>query len=217
MANASKPIGLSPSHYLNGASWNGAANRYYVPSTDTFAYYIGDVVKSAANGNTLNGAPAVELVTQAGSRGAAWTTGGPAARGVVVGFGAAVATPAGSIATAVDPNNLNIVYVPATKAYAYYLWVVDDPYVIFEAQTDTIANTSFNKNAPFYVAAAPTAPVAQSISYVQGSSPQTAAGYPIKIVGGPNRPDNDLTSPGTNGRIYCLINNHELRAGTAAI
>ena len=212
MANTNKPIGLSPSHYLSGAPYNGGANRYYVPSTDTNAYYIGDAVKSLADGSTLNGAPGCVLY---GTRNAASTSG--AIRGVIIGIGSAVSTPQGAIASAVDPNNLNIVYVPATKSYAYYLWVVDDPYVIFEAQSDTIANTAFNKNAPLFVASAPTAPKALSDSYIQGSAANTTNTLPLKIIGAPNRPDNDLLTPGTYARMYCMINDHELKTYTTGI
>jgi hypothetical protein len=220
MANTNAPFGLRPSHYLSGAPYNGAARRYYIPSTDTFAYYIGDVVSSAANGSLLNGSPAVTLTTHAGARGAAWTTGDtttPLARGVVVGFGTALATPQGSLAVASDPRNMDIVYVPATKAMDYFVWVVDDPMVIFECQTNTIANTAFNKNCPLYVAAAPTAPAALSASYAQGGSAATGAGYPLKIVGAPNSPDNALASPGTYANIFVMINLHELAGATAGV
>jgi hypothetical protein len=221
MANTNAPFGLRPVCYLNGAPWNGQARRYYVPSSDTFAYYMGDVVSSVANGSTLNGSSAVELTTHAGSRGAAWTTGdtqNPLARGVVVGFGTALATPQGSIPVGADPRNLDIAYVPATKTYDYYLWVVDDPNVIFEAQTDTIANTAFNKNAPLYVAAAPTAPNNQSASYVQGGSANAGSGYPLKIMGAPNYPTNSLLTPGTYAVVYVMINLHELKSsGTAGV
>jgi hypothetical protein len=221
MSNTNAPFGLRPSHYVNGSPWNGKAVRYYVPSTDPNAFYIGDVVSSAANGSLLNGSPAVTLTCHtANTRGAAWTTGdtaNPLARGVMVGFGSALATPQGTMAMNADPRNLDILYVPATKAYDYYLWVVDDPEVIFEVQTNTIANTAFNKNCPLYVAAAPTAPVVHSASYAQGGSAATGAGYPLKIMGAPNRPDNSLASPGTYATIFVKINLHELAGATAGV
>lgn len=217
MANTNAPFGLRPSHYQNGSPWNGQATRYYIPSTDTHAYYIGDVVESAAGGSLLNGSSAVTLKTHAGARAAAWTTGDTAARGVVVGFGSALSTPQGSLAIASDPRNLDITYIPATKTYDYFVWVVDDPNVIFEAQTDTIADTAFNKNCPLYVAAAPTAPVAQSASYAQGSAANAGAGYPLKIMGAPNRIDNALASPGTYAKVFVKINLHELAGATAGV
>jgi hypothetical protein len=218
MANINAPFGLRPSHYLNGANWSGKARRYYVPSTDsTYAYYIGDLVSPVANGNLLNGCPGVELTHHSGGRGNAWTTGDAASCGVIVGIGSAVATPMGSIAQASDPTNLSIVYAPVTKAHDYYLWVVDDPMVVFEVMVDTIAYTSFNKTAPFYVAAAPTAPVCQSASYAVGSSPQTGSGYPLRFLGAPNRIDNSLASPGTYAVMHCLINNHCYGSAVAGV
>lgn len=216
MANTNAPFGLRPSHYLSGAPYNGAARRYYIPSTDTFAYYIGDTVSSAAGGSTLNGSSQVILTTHAGSRNAAWTTGDTqniAARGVVVGFGTALSTPQGSLAIATDPKNMDIIYIPATKSYDYYVWVVDDPFVVFEAQCDTIASTAFNKNCPLFVANAPTAPVAQSASYAQASAANAGSAYPLKIIGAPNSPDNSLASPGTYAKIFVMFNMHELTRG----
>lgn len=212
MANTSTPFGLRPSHYLSGAPWNGAARRYYIPSTDAVAYYLGDVVTSAANGSLLNGSSAVALT---GTRGAATTSGG--IRGVVVGFGTALATPQGSLAIGADPHALDTVYIPATKSKDYFVWVVDDPFVVFECETDTIANTAFNKNCPLYVAAAPTAPVIYSASYAQGGSANTTSTLPLKIIGAPNTPTNDLSSPGTAAKIFVMINTHELLGATTAV
>ena len=217
MANTNAPFGLRPSHTIDGKPWTGQTRRVYVPSTDTFAYYIGDVVKSAADGSLLNGASAVELATKSGARGVAITTGDGAMRGVVVGFGSALSTGQGSLAVDSDPRNQDIAYVPATKSYAYFLYIVEDPMMVYECQTDSIANAAFNKNCDFYVAAAPTAPANLSASYAQGSTGNTGADYPLKILGAPNIAGNSLASPGTYARIYVMINDHELRAGTAGV
>ena len=46
--NTNRINGFSPSRYLNGAPWNGQANLYAIPVSDTTASYaIGDVVQSA--------------------------------------------------------------------------------------------------------------------------------------------------------------------------
>ena len=49
MANANAPFGLRPVRYLSGAPYNGAANRYSIPSTDSTAVYIGGMVKPAGS------------------------------------------------------------------------------------------------------------------------------------------------------------------------
>lgn len=212
MANTNAPFGLKPVKHLNGSAWNQSVNLYYIPSSDTNAYYFGDTVKSAADGNVQNGASAVTLY---GARNAASTTG--AVRGVVVGIGTAVSTPGGASAQAFDPDNLNTMFIPATKTKDYYVWVVDSPDVVFEAQTDTIANTAFNKNAPLFVATAPTAPANQSASYVQGSAAATTQALPLRIIGAPARPDNELDSPGTNAKVFVCFNQHELFGNTAGV
>lgn len=212
MANLNAPFGLKPVRHFNGSKWNGQATLYYIPSTDNVAYYIGDVVASSANGDVVNGCSAVALF---GSRGSTSTSGNT--RGVIVGFGAAGGNVGASVPLGADPDSLGIMYIPATKSKNYYVWVADDPTLIFEAQTNTIANTAFNKNTGFVVANAPTAPVVQSASYVDGASATTTSTLPIKIIGAPNRPDNDLTSPGTNAKIYVILNTHELFGATAGV
>ncbi len=212
MANVNAPFGLRPVKHLSGANWTQQVNLYYIPSTDTNAYFIGDAVQSAAGGDTLTGASAVTLY---GTRNSASTSG--AIRGVIVGIGTSVATPGGNFPGAFDPNNLNTVTIPGTKAYAYYVWVVDSPDVIFEGQSDTIAATAFNKNAPLFVANAPTAPQNQSQSYVQGSAANTTQALPLRIIGAPWRIDNDLTSPGTVAKVLVMINQHELSGNTAGV
>ena len=44
MANAAAPFGLRPSHTVSGSAYNGQTRLYYIPSTDTIAYSVGDVV-----------------------------------------------------------------------------------------------------------------------------------------------------------------------------
>lgn len=212
MANVNAPFGLKPVKHTNGSAWNGAVNLYYIPQADTNAYFVGDAVVSAANGSLLNGASAVAL---AGTRNAAMTSGN--IRGVIVGVGTSVATPGGSSPQAFDPSNLESTSIPATKTKDYFVWVVDSPDVIFEAQTNTIANTAFNKNAPLFVGVAPTSALAKSSSYVQGSAAAVTQALPLKIVGAPYRIDNELDSPGTNAKVFVVINQHELAGNTVAI
>ena len=212
MANLNAPFGLKPVKHLDGSSWNQQVTLYFIPLADTNTYYLGDVVVSAANGDLTTGASAVTLF---GTRNAASTAGSP--RGVVVGLGASVATPGGSSPQPFDPNNLNIVSIPATKLVNYYVWVCDDPTVIFEAQTDSIANTAFNKNAPLFVGLAPTAPVNQSLTFVQGSAAAVTQTLPLRIIGAPFRIDDDLSAPGNFAKVLVKFNQHELLGNTAGV
>lgn len=205
MANTNAPFGLRPVRTLQGSPWNGAATMYYIPSTDTAAYRVGDVVKSAANGDLISGASAVTLY---GTRDAASTSG--AVRGVIVGIGTYAGNSGASAPLAADPDALGTISIPATKTKNYFVWVCDDPSTVFEAQTDTIAATAFNKNCPLYVASDPSVPLFDSASYAKGSAANTTQALPLKIIGAPSRPDNDLTSPGTYAKVYVIFNQHEL-------
>lgn len=214
MANTNAPFGLKPVKHLNGSPWNGQVNMYFIDSADTAAYYFGDAVKSASGvaGDITTGAPAVTLY---GTRNAASTTG--AIRGVIVGIGSSVQSPGGSSPQAFDPNNLEAMFIPATKTKDYYVWVVDSPDVVFEAQTDTLASAPYNQNAPLFVANAPTAPMNQSASYVQGSAVATTQALPLRILGGVNRSDNDLSGTAANAKLLVKINQHELADNRAGV
>lgn len=211
MANAAAPFGLRPSHTVSGASYNGQARLYFIPSTDAVAYSIGDVVTEAAGGDLVTGAPACAIF---GTRGNTSTSGN--ARGVIVGLAAAAGNgevvPLGG-----DPDNPGLMIIPATKTKNYYAYVCDDPHMIYEAQTNTIASTAFNKNTGLAVGAAPTAASPNCKTIVDGASATTTSTLPIKIVGAPQSADNDLTSPGTNSIIWVMLNTHSLASATAGV
>lgn len=210
MANTlNAPFGLRPVKHTDGSPYNSQTNLYVVPQADVTAIFIGDAVKSAAGGSALTGASAVTL---AGPRNAALVAG--AIRGVVVGIG--TANIQGAVLNA-DPDNLNSVSIPATKTKDYYVWVADSPDLIFEAQADAILVANFNKNVPLFVSTAPTGVVNQSTSYVQGSAAAVTQTLPLRLLGGVPASDNDLTAPGTFGRVYVHINQHELAANTVGV
>ena len=120
MANANRPSGLSPFLYKGSNSWNGMINTYYIPSTDTNAYAIGDPVKTLTGAADSNGVSAVTIAVAGSSN---------VLRGVIVTMGGTLdGGPFG------DPSNQFITVIPATKAYGYYVGVVDDPDVTFECQ-----------------------------------------------------------------------------------
>lgn len=214
MANTNAPYGLTPVKHLNGSPWNGQVNLYFIDSTDSAAYYIGDAVKSASGvaGDTLTGAPAVTLY---GTRNAASTSG--AMRGVIVGLGTAVNTPGGSFPQPFNPADLSAMFIPATKAQDYYVWVADSPDTIFEAQVDSLTSAPYNQNAPLFVANAPTAPKVYSDSYVQGSAANTTQALPLRLLGGVWREGNDLSGTAASAKVYVKINQHELANNTAGV
>ena len=211
MANAAAPFGLRPSHTVSGSPFNGQVRLYRIPSTDAVAYSIGDVVTDVAGGDVKIGCPDVAIF---GSRGATATSGN--ARGVIVGLASNAGSGGGQVLGG-DPDNLGLMIIPATKTKDYYVMVSDDPHIIYEAQTNTIASTAFNKNTGLAVGAAPTATSPNCKTIIDGASATTTSTLPIKIIGAPNRPDNDLASPGTNAYIWVMLNTSDLGGATAGV
>jgi hypothetical protein len=197
MANVSKPAGLIPVQYANGNPWNGQARTYYIPSTDTNSYAIGDPVSTLAAGADANGVPGVVLAT-AGT--------GNALRGVVVGVGAYETLMA-------DPSNLNTTVVPAIKLHAYYVMVVDDPDVLFQVQENGTALTAAAAGQNINLSSAANNGYVSQWTLLN-SSLGTGATLQMKLYGLIRTADNAF---GTNAKWLCKINNHELNAGTVGV
>lgn len=215
MPNVNNPFGLRPYGRLGAAPYNGSPSLYFIPQSDSNAYYIGDVVTSAANGEVNTGASAVTLL---GTRGSAYTGGGALPRGVITGVmaNAGNANPGGGAIAGADPDNLNITWIPAVKTKPYWVLVLDDPFMLFTAQVDSIALTAYNKNCPLFVGAVPTAPRALSQSYAQGSAAATTAALPLRLYGSSqNNPINDLSSPFAT--MLVKFNQHELLGASAGV
>ncbi len=118
MANLDIPSGLKPIKHLNGSSWSGKTNVYYIPSTDATPLYKGDAVKLAGSADTLGKFPTV-----------AQAAAGDALVGVVAGFG-------DNPYIMIQADTPIRTYRPASTGL--YVLVVDDPDVIFEAQEDSV-------------------------------------------------------------------------------
>lgn len=204
MPNAIRPTGLSPVKTALGAQVTFKANTYFIPSSDGSAYAVGDLVKSAANGDG-NGIPAVQKCTSADT----------STRGVIVGV--IVAQPYGPTSIQGVTLALETYTIPATKTRGYYVLVDDDPQTIFEVADDglsALTATSSNKNANLTVAN-PTAPVQVSATVMQTSSVATTSTLQIKLLGLKPSIDNAF---GVNARWLCKLQNHELGGpGTAGV
>ncbi len=199
MPNANAPFGLSPVEYLNGAKWNGQVRRYYIPSSDSNAYAIGDPVTLAGSGDA-RGIASVVLATP-----------GSAMLGAIVGMGG---LQYGGMSG--DPTNLNTTVIPATKTRDYYVLVADDPNIIFEAQeigtgtTLTAAAIGLNVNM---VAAA-------NSGYLSGwvlnnATEATTVTLDCKLLGLSQRNPNNTF--GAYAVWNVLINNHCYRAGAVGL
>ena len=200
MANANKPMGLSPVQYLNGSSWNGQARLYSIAYNYGTAIYIGDPVvpSGTADGNGIMG---ITLATAGDAN---------PVLGSVVGIGRYVDLIA-------NPNNLNITYFPASGDGVnspWYALVADDPNIIFEAQdigTGTAlaaADIGLNINLKS----------GTGNGYVSGwgiddGSKGTNATYQCKLMGLVRSQDNAF---GQYAKFYVKLNNHFYGTGSGS-
>ncbi len=199
MPNPNAPFGLSPVEYLSGAKWNGQVRRYYIPSSDSNAYAIGDPVTLAGSADA-RGIASVVLATP-----------GSGMIGPIVGMGGL--TYGGP---SVDPTNLNTTVIPATKTKAYYVLVADDPNIIFEVQeigTGTAldaAAVSLNANL---VAAANSGYLSSWV--LDNTTETTTVTLDVKLLGLSQRNPNNAF--GAYAVWNVLINNHKYRGGSTGV
>lgn len=195
MANVNRPSGFSPVEHLDGTPWNGQTRRFAILSTDTNAYYVGDLVIPVAG---------VDPVTNAG----------------LVAKAASGATNLIGAITAIEPdrNNLFALNVPATKARTYYVYVATGSDTLYECTDDgltpaNLTGTAIGKNSDFTVAA-PSGQSPLSASVLNSSTFATTATLPLKIVGLSLVPNN---SAAPYARWLVALNNSVFRGGVAGV
>ena len=220
MANSNRPYGLSPVKYIGGADWDGKGNIYYIDSTDTNAYYPGDLMAPHAG---LDASSGLQCVIGATAHGGSY----PVAVGVLIAVGAT--TPASTTASQrggpfIDPTNLTLTNAPATKLTNYFALVVDDPNVVFsirESASGTHLTKTATSNNADIVVAAPATGVKVSGSYLDNgatTSPGTGSGtaaYNFRMMGLTQiiDPGSGLYNAyGLSAQWNVLINNHAYRA-----
>jgi len=201
MANTSRPAGLSPVQYLNGAPYNGQARTYYIPSTDTNAYAIGDPVDLGGSADS-NGVASVVLATPGNNSAANMLV------GAIVGAGTQYDV-IGNI------NTPNSIIVPATKTQAYYVMVADDPNIICQIQEGgaeaALAATNVSQNCDLASGA--------NNGYLSGwvlnnATTNTGSGYQMKLLGLSQVQNNAF---GTYAKWLAVINLHRYKAGVAGV
>jgi hypothetical protein len=121
MANVNAASGLQPYAYAWGAPWGGAVRTYYVPVGNGTALYLGDPVIGITNSSDGLGVPTAEIGTAGG---------GTYNLGVFMG----VSNNAGQ--TTIPVLQSQPVYLPASTAA--YIYVADDPFLLFRIQEDGI-------------------------------------------------------------------------------
>lgn len=189
MANVSRVNGLRPVKHLNGSPYNGQANWYFIPSTDSTAVFLGDPVKLAGSASA-DGYPTVAQAAASN-----------VALGVVVGFKP-------------DPTNLNVPIYRAASTNRYVL-VADAPDIVYEVQSNgTTVAADVGLNANITVGAGSTTTGASGVQ-LDDASKATTATLPLKIIGFVDRIDNDITS--ANAKVLVTINNHQYTSGTGTV
>lgn len=199
MANVSRIAGLVPIGYLNGAEWNGQARTYYIPSSNTTAFAIGDPVDLGGSADA-NGVPSIVLATAGNNSGANMLV------GAVVGIG----TQEDVIGNILTPNSI---IAPATKTVAYYALVADDPNIIYKMQESGTALAAANVGQNIDLASG------TNNGYVSGwvldnTTTTTGAGYQMKLLGLNRVSDNAF---GTYAKWNVMINLHRFKAGVAGV
>jgi len=203
MANTSRINGFRPVQYKNGSPYTGKARMYVHAAGDGTALHIGDLVIQGAS--SQDGLQAVTRATDG-------TAGGLV--GAVVGID--WVHPGGTTLQGGGTYNLNLsqVYIPVSTLA--YVWVADDPAIVFEAEFDSAGDmpdqTDVGLNYDFLVTAGNTTTGASGMT-IDASSEVTTAATPLKLVGLARRPDNDITDAATYQRGLVTINMHVFGAG----
>lgn len=190
MANLSRPWGFRPVRYVSSASYTGAHTLYAVSASDATAMFVGDLVKvdSTLDTTALTDAyaPVIPFVKVTG--GTITTT---VYRGVAVGF---VPEPEFSQS---GRASLGLYYRLASTAR--YVFVVDDPAVIFEAQesgTNSYVSATNNPVNKLLDVTAGAGIVTTGISgyTLTGAQGGGTTNLPIRVLRLSQRPDNWLSA-----------------------
>jgi hypothetical protein len=187
MANANAPTGLNPVRDLYGTPYNGSVNHYAIPASDSTAVFIGDPVKLVGTSSTINGQVLADVAQAA-------TT--DVIVGVVVGFLAA-------------DRDSSVYRAASTQRIAI---VCDNPDAMFEIQdisTGTpLTTAAIGLNASFALGAGNTF-TGQSTAAIDNTTEATTNTLALKIVGFPNRADNDAADAEASKKFYVRINRHQ--------
>jgi len=201
MANLDQVNGLRPVRTFGASQYFGRTEVFYkaAGTTVTDDLFVGDPVIFSGTADATTGRAGISRATVTGT-----TNTGPIL-GIIVGFELR------------DTNNLDRNWVDG--ADAAYVLVDVDPMTVYEVQADeAVAITSVGLNGNLIsVAGSRTtgcSDVELDVTSVSGTGNAT---YQVKVVGFPQRSDNEINA--TYNKVLVMINNHVLKAhtGTAGI
>jgi hypothetical protein len=199
MANVNAVTGLSPVGTITGAPFNEQGYLYAIANDASNTYAIGDIVKSAI-GNDANGNA---LVTKA------------AATDIPLGVIASirVANPGVSLqGTNIDLGKL---YITLSSGSYSYVYVINDPTVVYQVQANASADTKVGSTAvPTITANQTTLSQSSPLSatYVTADSAATAASM-FQIIGMYQEPSN---TPGAYNNLLVVFNRHQYKQAFGA-
>lgn len=199
MPNFNTPFGLRPVSSLTASTYTGRITQYSVPASDATAIFVGDPVKLAGTSQIINGQVFTD-VAQAST--------GNILVGVVVGVLA-------------DTRDSLSYRAASTQRIVL---VCDDPNALFEIQQVTggtpLTANDIGLNANFAVAAGSTVTGYSGVT-LDNATEATTATLDLKIVGLPNRVDNDFGTSASAGadasKFYVRINRHQFANQIAGV
>lgn len=187
MPNGNSPSGFSPVRDVNSRPYNGGVNHYSVPASDSTAIFVGDPVKLVGTSQIING-QVLQDVAQA------------ATTDVIVGVVVAVLP---------TDRDSSLYRVASTQRI---LIVHDDPNALFEIQdvsTGTpLTINDIGLNVSFSLGSG-NAFTGLSTAVIDNTTEATTNTLALKIVGFPNRPDNDSANAEASKKLYVRINRHQ--------
>jgi hypothetical protein len=205
MALLNRPNGFSPVGNLLGSKWTEGARLYAIPTADTTnSYAIGDVVMARASSDA-NGVPYVQKWGGA-------TTTSALPLGIIVGM--QTADPGVSLVGGNLALEQASWFRAGTRTAVRYVYVIDDPFVLFEAQFDAtgVTQAALHQNAAVTISAADQTSLAVSSPYSDMvlTGPAVTATLPIRLLGAVQRPENVLNGSAATPylRVLCKWNYH---------
>lgn len=199
MANVNAPFGLRPVGTVNGQPYSGAVRAYSVPAGDGTAIYIGDAVKLDTTSQIIDGQVYKDVIIAAS---------GDKLVGAVVG---------------VLPSTRDSLTYRAASTQRIVL-VADDPNQLFEiaqgASGTALNANDIGLNADLSVVAG-SAVTGYSASVINNATEATTNTLDLKIVGMPNRADNDpgssVSSGAASSHFLVRINRHQYADQVAGV
>lgn len=205
MAYSDAPFGFIPVRHRNGAAYNGAANPYWVDSSDGTALFIGDPVIIDGTSNTSEITVVGAGVFPPGTLpGVTRATAGATNRvtGVVVGVAA--------VTRDSEPER--------TASTERVVFVADDPDLVFQVQADeAVAAASVGLNTNILFDTAGSASTSRSGAEIDGSAVAADATFQVQILRAVNDPRNEVNAAGNRFEVIWGLHTHIPAGGIVGV